>query len=154
MCRKPKEEYHESLCKEIEALDKRHNPGAYNMIKKLTNKRISGNNSIKGKDGNTLTTEQDILLRWAEYEEDLRNDRDRPIKITPEVSQYMKMHIDSEEVKSIIASLPKEKATGADEIPAELLQYMGNDCINLMTKIINNCYNTGELPEDFYQQHL
>ena len=61
----------------------------------------------------------------------------------------MKVHIDSDEVKSIIASLPKKKATGADAIPTELLQYMGNDGINLMTKIINNCYNTGELPEDF-----
>ena len=58
-------------------------------------------------------------------------------------------HIDIEEVKSIIASLPKKKATGADEIPAEQSQYMGINCINLMTKIINNCYNTGELPEDF-----
>ena len=61
----------------------------------------------------------------------------------------MKVHIDSEEVKSIITSLPKKKVTGVDEIPAEQSQYMGINCINLMTKIINNCYNTGELPEDF-----
>ena len=149
MCRKAKEEYHESLCKEVEELDKKHNPRAYNMIKKLTKKRISSNNNIKDKDGNTLTTEQDILLRWAEYVEDLYNYKDRPLKITPEVLQYMTVQIDSEEVKSIIASLPKKKATGADAIPAELLQYMGNDGINPMTKIINNYYNTGELPEDF-----
>ena len=63
MCRKAKEEYHESLCKEIEELDKKHNPRAYNMIKNLTNKRISCNNGITDKDGHTLTTEQDILLR-------------------------------------------------------------------------------------------
>ena len=64
MCRKAKEEYHESLCKEMEELVRKLNPKAYNMIKKLTNKRISSNNNIKDKDGNTLTTEQDILLRW------------------------------------------------------------------------------------------
>ena len=75
----------------------------------------------------------------AEYVEVLYNDKDRPVKITPEVSKYMKVHIDSEEVKSIIASLPKKKATGADEIQAELLQYMRNDGINLMSKVINNC---------------
>ena len=51
----------------------------------------------------------------------------------------MKVYIDREEVKSIIASLPKKKATGTDESPAELLQQIGNDGISLMTKIINNC---------------
>ena len=64
MCHKAKQEYHESLCKEMEELVRKLNPKAYNMIKKLTNKRISSNNNIKDKDGNTLTTEQDILLRW------------------------------------------------------------------------------------------
>jgi len=59
------------------------------------------------------------------------------------------VHIGREEVESIINSLPKRKATGTDEIPAELLQLMGNDGINQMTRIISNCYNTGALPEDF-----
>ena len=61
----------------------------------------------------------------------------------------MKVHIDREEVKSIIESLPKGKATGTYEIPAELLQHMGIKVITLMTRIIDSCYNTGELPEDF-----
>ena len=66
----------------------------------------------------------------------------------------MKVHIDRQYVKSIIESLPNGKATGTEEIPAELLQHMGVEGITLMTRIISNCYNTGELPEDFYQQHL
>ena len=63
MCRKAKQEYREILCREIEELGRKHNPKAYNMITKLTNKRINTNSNIKNKDGNTLTTEQDILLR-------------------------------------------------------------------------------------------
>ena len=89
------------------------------------------------------------MQRWAEYVEDLYNDTERPLKITPEASQYMKVHIDREEVKSIIESLSKGKATGTDEIPAELLQHMGIKGITLMIKIINNCYNSVALPEDF-----
>ena len=87
LCRKAKQEYHKRVCKEKEEIDRKHNLKAYNMIKKLTNKRISSNNNIKDKDGNTLTTEQDILLWWAEYkEEGLYRDKDRPLKITPGVS--------------------------------------------------------------------
>ena len=121
----------------------------YNIIKTLTNKRISGNCNIKDKHGNTLSTEQEIMQRWVEYVEDLYDDTDRPLKIKHEVSQYKKVHIDREEVKSIIESLPTGKATGTDEIPAELLQHMGIEGITLMTRVIDNCYNTGELSQEF-----
>ena len=117
MCRKVKQKYQESLCKEIEELDRKHNQKAYNIIKKLTNKGISGNSNIKDKDGNTLTTEKEIVQRCAEYSHD---DTNRPLKIRCEVSQYKKAHIDREKVKSIIESLPTGEATGKDEIPAEL----------------------------------
>ena len=49
------------------------------MIKKLTNKRISINSNITYEDGNTVITEHDMLLRWAEYIEDLYNDKDKPL---------------------------------------------------------------------------
>ena len=61
MCRKAKKDYHESLCNEVEELDRKHNPKVYIIIKMLTNKRISGNSNIKDKNGNTLTTEQEIM---------------------------------------------------------------------------------------------
>ena len=61
----------------------------------------------------------------------------------------MKVHIDGQEVKSIIESLPKGKATGTDDITAGFLQRMGIEGITLMTIIINNCYKTGEQPEHF-----
>ena len=91
-------------------MDRKHNPKAYNIIKKLINKRTSGNCNIKDKNGNTLSTEQEIMQRWAEYVENLYDDTYRPLKIGCEVLQYNMVHIDRE-VKSIIESLPKGKAT-------------------------------------------
>ena len=44
----------------------------------------------------------------------------------------MKVHIDGEEVKSIIESLPKRKATGTDDTTAGFLQCMGIEGITLM----------------------
>ena len=87
MCHKAKQEHQESLCREIEELDRKHNPTVYNIIKNLRNRRISGNNSIKDKDQNTPHIEQDIMERWAECVEDTYDDTDRPLKIKPEVSQ-------------------------------------------------------------------
>ena len=48
MCRKAKQDYHESLCKEIEELN-RNNPKSYDIIKKVTNKRTRINSNIKNR---------------------------------------------------------------------------------------------------------
>ena len=56
-----------------------------------------------------------------------------------------------EEIIDVIKHLPKSKATGEDQIPAELLQHMGEEGLNFNTNITNDCYNTGILPDDFLQ---
>ena len=55
----------------------------------------------------------------------------------------MNVHIEREEVKSIIESIPWRKHTGTDKIATELLECMGNQGINLMNKIFNDCDITG-----------
>ena len=59
----------------------------------------------------------------------------------------MKVNIAREGVKreEIIELLLKKKATNTEEIPEELLQYMENKGIDLMARIINDCYNTALL---------
>jgi len=52
-------------------------------------------------------------------------------------------------VKIVIDNLPKGKATGEDNIPAELLQCMGESGLQIMTKLINKIYNVGYIPDDF-----
>ena len=50
-----------------------------------------------------------------------------------------------------INKLPNGKSTGIDEIPAEVLQNMVRKGIEMMTWIINKCYNTGFQPVDFLE---
>ena len=45
--------------------------------------------------------------------------------------------------------LPVGKAIGDDENPTELQPHMGDNGVEILTGIINRCYNTGEMPEDF-----
>eukprot|EP00794_Sanderia_malayensis_P004332 gene4332-4905_t len=53
------------------------------------------------------------------------------------------------EIRQTIVNLSKGKSTGIDEIPAEFLQNMGDKGMEMITLIINKCYNTGLQPEDF-----
>ena len=103
---------------------------------------------MKNKDGNVLFEEKDILERWVEYIGELYSD-DRPDICTDTNIIYNTVNISEMEVREIISKLPKGKSTGIDEIPAEFLQGMGIKGIEMMTWIINKCYNTGFQPEDF-----
>ena len=41
------------------------------------------------------------------------------------------------------------KAPGEDNIPAEFLQSLGDMGLQLITKLMNNIYKSGKIPEDF-----
>jgi hypothetical protein len=54
-----------------------------------------------------------------------------------------------EEIRKDINELPKEKACGEDNISAELLQCMGEEGIETITRLINMIYKSGYIPEYF-----
>ena len=53
------------------------------------------------------------------------------------------------EIELVIKKLPTEKASGNDNIEAELLQEIGNKGMELRTSLINKMYKSGYIPEDF-----
>ena len=42
-----------------------------------------------------------------------------------------------------------KKATGGDDVPADVLKLLGDDGLKIMTKLISTIYETGEWPKDF-----
>jgi hypothetical protein len=44
-----------------------------------------------------------------------------------------------------------KKATGDDDVPGDVLKLLGEDCLRLMTQLINSIYVTGEWPRDFIE---
>ena len=52
------------------------------------------------------------------------------------------------EVRQVIKLMKTNKATGPDEISAEMIQSLGELGVDIMTKLINKIYDTGEIPED------
>src|SRR6478735_2013427 len=57
--------------------------------------------------------------------------------------------ISKEEIRKVINELPKDKACGEDNISAELLQYMGEEGIETISRLINMIYKSGYISEDF-----
>ena len=149
LCRQKKNEYFQEKCAEIERLEATHNPLMYKKIKELIPKRRITAKTIKDKDGNLLFEPVRILERWAEYVEELYNDtRDmcNDEQVTQEICVISEM-----EVAAIIQKLTRNKATGADNIPAEFIQTLGEKGTQAITRLMNKIYNTGIIPDDFLQ---
>jgi len=53
------------------------------------------------------------------------------------------------EVEKAIKEMRNKKATGDDDVPADVLKLLGDDGLKIMTKLINTIYETGEWPKDF-----
>jgi len=74
-----------------------------------------------------------------------RDDRDeRKDTVTQETCT-----ITENEVTSATQNLVQNKAVGEGNIPAEFLQNIGENGIQVITKLMNNIYRTGNIPADF-----
>ena len=111
--------------------------------------------SIKDKDSAILYEPVKIVERRAQYvEEELCNDN-RDLYSNDVSFNSEDIGVVSEmEVKDVIQKLTRNKATGADNIPAEFLQTLGDKGIKVMTRLMNNIYKSGNIPDDFLQTVL
>src|SRR3989442_558423 len=125
----------------------------YQKIKELWPKGNRGLHTIRGKQGNVLMEKDEVMERWAEYLEELYRDETRGEDASIDKSQMESevYTISSEEIEAAIRDLPKRKASGSDNISAELLQCMGERGVGLqiMTRLINKIYQSGHIPKDF-----
>ena len=119
------------------------------MIKnEFEQKKAQVRAGLKDDKGEIVLETTKILARWKEYVTALYADDKTQVIIKNERSEIME-RIPEEMVKRVIEELPKNKATGVDELPAEFLQCCGQEGITIITAIINKIYETGEFPKDF-----
>ena len=87
-----------------------------------------------------------ILQRWTEYISDLFAD-DRGNK--PEIWKSMEgPEILTSEVRAALQKLKKNKAAGPDDIVTEMIVALEDFGIEKLTEILNEVYDSGEIPED------
>ncbi|CAH0714613.1 unnamed protein product, partial [Brenthis ino] len=87
---------------------------------------------IKDLQGNLLTSDSDINDRWREYYAKLLNETHpcEPIMELPTVKGPWPV-ITPEEVKLALSQMANNKATGPDDLPAELWKKLGDDGVKL-----------------------
>ncbi|XP_030751542.1 uncharacterized protein LOC115879046 [Sitophilus oryzae] len=143
-----KEQWLQIQCREIEALEQKHD--TFNLHKKIktmagrTSSRSS--NLVLDKQGGLITDTGGILERWREYMGELFDEEQQAETI---------VHADSgpeitlDEVRHSITRLKNNKATVPDNVQAEILKLLEDNQLKLLTKLLNKIYETGELPSDW-----
>ena len=87
-----------------------------------------------------------ILERWAEYISELFDDERKTHNVMKK--NFAGPPILKEEVRAAINKMKKGKATGPDNISVELIEALDDLGIEKTTQLLNEIYDTGQLPQD------
>ena len=152
-----KEKYMEEMCKEIEELERK---GRYDLMYEKT-KEFGGRErkavrsfGIEDSRGQLISGQAEMLKVWESYIGELYDKEHRPQHINIEREDVIDEDergpsILTTEVEKAIKDMKRNKATGDDDVPADLLKEIGNKGLKVITKLINKIYETGKWPKDF-----
>lgn len=150
--REAKEQWIVDQCKNVEkGMAHGNSKQAYNTLKKLTKTEQSKTAVIEDSEGTLLTESSAVMDRWTEYCQKLYNHPIQPdYSLLEEDPRPRKepspLPVLKEEVEEAIRSLPSGKAPGADNIPAELLKYGGEELVNTLTALCQKIWATKQWP--------
>ena len=106
-------------------------------MKDLTTVKRGKATTVQNCSGKCLTEEQEILNRWTEYCSELYNYKangDPSVLDCPQTDAEDDHPILRREMEAAVQSLKKGKSAGVDNIPAKLVQAVGEDVITALTK--------------------
>ena len=96
-----------------------------------------------------LTEAEDIKKRWQEYtDEQYKKDLNDPDNHDGVIT-HLEPDILECEVKWILRSITMNKASGGNEIPAELLQILNDDDAKVLHPIWQQIWKTQQWPQDW-----
>jgi hypothetical protein len=106
---------------------------------------------VKDENGNQLVDYHNILSRWKNYFSQLLNAHNvsdvRQIEL--HAAELLVPGPSRLEVQIAISNLKKYKSPGSDQIPAELIQAVGEMLLSARHKPINSIWNKEELPDQW-----
>ena len=104
---------------------------------------------IKDRNRIGLTEAEDIKKRWKEYTEELYKKHLHDPDNHNGVIIHLEPHILACEVKWALGSITTSKASGDDEIPAELFQIVKDDAVKVLHSIRQQIWKTQQWPQDW-----
>ncbi|XP_050424191.1 craniofacial development protein 2-like [Adelges cooleyi] len=159
-CRVEKEEWMDITCKNIKInMTANRMDKAYGMIKRLSRLPKPRSKIVKNRNGQLILDEGEIATRWKEYIEDLykgligEHDMNNE-NIIESNEEDIGPNITKSEFVKALSELKQGKATGVDDIPAELLKNVGKDTEYKLFEMIEKMYRDGNIPEDFAKSKI
>ena len=105
--------------------------------------------TIKDRNCMDLTEAEDIKTRWQEYTEELyKKDHHDPDNYYGVIT-HLEPDILESKVKWALGSITTNKASGGDEIPAELFQVLKDDAVKVLHPICQQIWKTQQWPQDW-----
>jgi hypothetical protein len=101
--------------------------------------------------GNIIIDQRRVLQIWENYITELYDGANRieHLEVEPEdeIDEGEKgPYILQSEVGKAIKEMRDKKATGDEDVPGDVLKFLGEDGLRLITQLINSIYITGEWP--------
>ena len=104
---------------------------------------------IKDRNGMDLTEAEAIKKRWQEYTEELyKKDLHNPDNYNGVIT-HLQPDILECEVKWVLESITKSKASGGDGIPVEPFQILKDDALKVLHSIFKQIWKTQQQPQDW-----
>ena len=107
--------------------------------------------TIKDRNGMDLTEAEDIKKRWQDYTDLYKNDLHNPGNHDGVIT-HLKPDILECELKWALGSISMNKASGGDEIPAELFQILKDDAVKVLHSICQQIWKIQQWPQDWKTQ--
>ena len=98
--------------------------------------------SIKHRNGKDLTEAEDIKKRWQEYTQEIYKTDFHDQGNHNGVITHLEPDILECKVKWALGSIPTNKASGGDGIPAELFQILKDDSVKLLHSLCKQIWKT------------
>ena len=98
---------------------------------------------------NDLMEAEDIKKRWQEYTEELYKKHLHDKDNHDGLINHLEPDILECEVKWVLGSITKNKASGGDGIPVELFQILKDDAVKVLHSICQQIWKTQQWPQDW-----
>ena len=136
IARRDKKAFVSDQCKEIEENNRMGKTrDLFKIIRDTKGTFHAKMDTIKYRNGRDLTEAEDIKKRWQEYTKET-HEKDLP---DPDNHNGVITHLEPDilecEVKWALGSITTNKASGGDEIPAELFQILKDDVVKVWHSI-------------------
>ncbi|KAI8491212.1 hypothetical protein Bbelb_308450 [Branchiostoma belcheri] len=140
-----------------EAAKKNDSRTLYRLVRELSGNWNNSSVPVKDKSGKTLLTTEEQDQRWVEHFQETLNQPtpdtlyDFGTEETAEQLDVCEEPVRKEETEEAIKAMKSNKAAGLDEISAEMLKHGGDCTVEMLTRLMNRCWQEGQVPRDWQE---